>query len=366
MEYRDPRPSKHIELTFGVEMEFLVAQICPDQEPVQDTHPDDPRHTRCRPARNDPDDILGNVQMCIKEKMEAVGIKARLVQPYTFGNKLTPLQLTSAWGVTTDLSVKGPRRINGNIYHWSPIEVFSPALVAEDAAYKQVGRVVHVLTSKYRIHLNSTCGLHVHVGNGVRGYSFTALRKLAAMLWVYESTISTIHDPTRVNNDHCRPLYHSSSLARRHGAPANVTSRSKGLEAIIAIEDRIELLTELCSPGRFEKLCYNFRGLYESAVDGDSSKSTIEFREHAGSMKVRTIDNWTRFCVEFVQVAVTSDERGLWRHLRKVVDRQITMDSFQRMIDDFGMESFTGRFEVCSRAVEIQRRNRGIAGLHMA
>ncbi|RBR07676.1 uncharacterized protein FIESC28_10575 [Fusarium coffeatum] len=80
---------------------------------------------------------------------------------------------------------------------WLPVEISSPPMYSCEEAYNLVSSVIRLLTTNLRVRVNPTCGLHVHVGNGSHQLDMRALRNYAALLWASESVLSTLHCPER-------------------------------------------------------------------------------------------------------------------------------------------------------------------------
>ncbi|CAJ0546246.1 Ff.00g097190.m01.CDS01 [Fusarium sp. VM40] len=102
------------------------------------------------------------------------------------------------WIVKTDGSVdEDGGRTEPPMYSWESVEIASPPMYACDEAYRLVSAVVRLLTTKLRVRVNTSCGLHVHVGNGPHPLDIRAARNYAALLWASEPVLSTLQCPTR-------------------------------------------------------------------------------------------------------------------------------------------------------------------------
>ncbi len=54
---------------------------------------------------------------------------------------------------------------------------------------EEIKKVCGVVTTNFRVQLNKSCGLHVHVGNSNHGFYLSVMGKLMAMMYVFESTL---------------------------------------------------------------------------------------------------------------------------------------------------------------------------------
>ncbi|KAM0299228.1 hypothetical protein ACHAPM_007992 [Fusarium culmorum] len=191
-------------VSFGIELEFLVAHINRNRLDVDKDMPG------LAPA----------------EQSRGIFAVQALLEKHGFLTALESGEHSSAdqlWIISADLSVKERDNRSDDTYCtlWDAVEISSPPLYASEEAYNLISALVRLLTTNLRVRVNSTCGLHVHVGNGHHQIDLRALRNYAALLWASEPVLSTLDCPTRSFN------YWSKSIRRRHsvnlarGATAN-------------------------------------------------------------------------------------------------------------------------------------------------
>lgn len=123
------------------------------------------------------------------------------------GHILAPYQ---GWTVKLDDTIRTPK---DSEFHWCPVEITSPAQVASDGAFISINRVVSLLTSKYRILVNSSCGFHVHVGQGADFLEVGALGRVAGILWAADPLLGCLHPPERRFNYWSQSIRERSTLA---------------------------------------------------------------------------------------------------------------------------------------------------------
>ncbi|RFN51588.1 hypothetical protein FIE12Z_4165 [Fusarium flagelliforme] len=168
-------------VSFGVELEFLVACIAEDDKDVDEAIPGLAPATRysdgCR---------------AVEELLEKHGFITSSEDGHSSEKQL--------WLVTADNTVteENPLTKQDSCYiDWLPVEISSPPMYSCEEAYNLVSSVIRLLTTNLRVRVNPTCGLHVHVGNGPHQLDMRALRNYAALLWTSESVLSTLHCPER-------------------------------------------------------------------------------------------------------------------------------------------------------------------------
>ncbi|RDW69587.1 hypothetical protein BP6252_08607 [Coleophoma cylindrospora] len=192
--------------TFGVEFEFALATLEPGKE---DPHPNDPRQVygltpqkRSRTAYLDDDgnydwSALLTVEKHIVGTLKRAGI---LVQGESeLGGDTS--EVSTSWVVSTDYTVDGPK--DQPNYVWYPMEIQSPAFHFTEAAIQNVKLVCTILAETYRINVNESCGLHVHVGNMTYGFPLKQLKCLMATIWTFEPQLDSLHPAHRLNNKYC-------------------------------------------------------------------------------------------------------------------------------------------------------------------
>ncbi|KAM0242695.1 hypothetical protein ACHAPO_001117 [Fusarium lateritium] len=180
-------------ISFGIELEFLVARNTQRTPDMDKDVPD------LAPATY----IWGDE--AVKKLLRDNG--------FTVSSSFTAhSSADQLWVVTRDGSVSENNcRRDAYSTRWDSVEISSPPLYSSDEAYNLISAVVRLLTTNLRVRVNTTCGFHVHVGNGPHQLDLRALRNYAALFWASEPVLSTLHCPTRSF------AYWSKSIRRRHG-----------------------------------------------------------------------------------------------------------------------------------------------------
>jgi hypothetical protein len=162
-----PSPSAEPRLTFGVEIELVLATLGPYDE---DPHKHDHRQVK---SITDPTAAWTVVERgkkafnCVAGTLNKANIPA-----FCDGRGWNPEM--KEWTLADDVTIDEPDIEN---YTFIRVELWSPPLYFTEEACQQVQAVCEVLTNSYRIICPESAGLHVHVGNETNNFSGSALQK---------------------------------------------------------------------------------------------------------------------------------------------------------------------------------------------
>ncbi|RYO90940.1 hypothetical protein DL764_008350 [Monosporascus ibericus] len=211
-------------LSFGAEIECAVAHLPSWHE---DPHADHPGLAPLlRIDENDwraSDEILQSIRNTLKE--HGIGV----YEPPTLGTMPSavvddpaaklPHRLRHAdkWHVAMDYSVVVDPPLRA-LYNWQDVEIRTPAFRADGdggEAHAEIAYVLDLLRARYRLHLNTSTGFHVHVGNGADWFPAAHLRRLGALLWAADPLLSRLHPPWRRVGEYGNSIRYESALACR-------------------------------------------------------------------------------------------------------------------------------------------------------
>ncbi|QKD47764.2 uncharacterized protein FOBCDRAFT_247013 [Fusarium oxysporum Fo47] len=165
---RPPRAS------FGFELEFLVP-LNPRKVEADDSI------SGLAPVAGHLDGVTAVLELLRDHNFYARTVEASYV-PKKSETKRYP------WIVTTDGSVsESGTEWKNEAYAWDAVEIASPPMYACDEAYWLI----------LRLRVNTSCGFHVHVGNGPHQMDMHASRNHAALQWASDPVLSTLHCPAR-------------------------------------------------------------------------------------------------------------------------------------------------------------------------
>ncbi|KAI1382345.1 putative amidoligase enzyme-domain-containing protein [Hypoxylon crocopeplum] len=195
--------------SFGIELECLIAYL---PQGMEDPHQSEADKLPPLTRTESHDYGLIEILAAVRATLEKHGIPVKDPSPLAKSPPGVPVRLRGIdkWDVGMDSSVS---EISRNDHRWQAIEIRSPALWATEESFEEIKYVVNVLTSNHRILINSTCGFHVHVGNGIQFFPGGALKRLGSFLWAADPILSRLHAPYRRINRYSRSIRHQSRLA---------------------------------------------------------------------------------------------------------------------------------------------------------
>ncbi|TGO40963.1 hypothetical protein BHYA_0028g00040 [Botrytis hyacinthi] len=301
-------PEAESRLTFGVELEFLLATVPKDGE---NPHPSDPREVDPRILADE-----NSINYDIERKLEEVSIPATVRQSDYGNSKEVAAATATNWILKTDITV-GPGVQSPSIGNHCQygMEITSPPYYYDAATRKTVETVVKMLRNNYLVRVNESTGLHVHIGNGYHGFKWPILRNFMAIAWTYERQIFLMIPEARVSNDYCRSIYDESPLGKKNPG----LTRLEFLNRILSLTDNVQVTGEL---GR-KCVGFNIRNL-KPPFRSDFGKRTIEFRQHPGNLDSESILHWVHICVKLVEKAcLIKNEEELFEQLRTDVEKPV-------------------------------------------
>ena len=204
------------------------------------------------------------------------------------------------WTVTTDETVeveveKHKLPPDLQVTNRYAVELKSPAYRHKREALLEVQRAVDVIKKGFCVFVNETCGFHVHVGNHDRGFSLETVKNLSLLVTIFERQFNQLHPHHRISNSWCRtPAFQFPGR-----------NLWEILKAIEAMPDMRNLIGLMCGD-------YEFRGgskhrAYNLCNLTDENIKTIEFRQHQGTMNEHAILYWTSLTCRLV---IASHEAG--------------------------------------------------------
>jgi hypothetical protein len=225
----------------------------------------------------------------------------------------------TTWDFTSDASVDNPPDDPKSLvkYKYSAIELRSPALYFTPESVKEVQDVLKLLKRTYCINTNGSTGLHVHVGDGRKGWQFHIIHKLFAFAWAFEYQLNTLFLPSRIDGEFTKGMRTSAAYVREfRGNRGRRPTPMEGLVALLNCDSYADL-HRLFMPGTFRVTLRT-----KDRNNKQNKKPTVEWRHHEGTMdEVHTV-MWIKTVVgimEFlrsVKPDVFSDLLSLVEHER--------------------------------------------------
>ncbi|TGO32512.1 hypothetical protein BHYA_0311g00110 [Botrytis hyacinthi] len=363
-------PTSPIMATFGFELEFAVKSV-PDQ--FLDPEPVDPRrvHGITRPENypkklflpylGSPDVIEENKVLFeeiinnFNAQLDALKIDmAKLltenglpaVAELDEGQPENPnIKDLKYWAISEDATINHGLDANSNTpgYFWWPIEIQSPAYTYNEENKQKVRNVLQCIDSIYRTNCDLSADIHVHIGNGQKGFDARTVRKFMAFVYTFENQIATIHPPHYMTQRaFSKPVRTHSRLAQvalddrakilETGGEENVREFDENfiIDSILELNTVDNLVKHLSSPEIeedrfFKRLTYSICNLGTGA---EKVKKTIEFRQHKSTFDDEEVYHWITVCASLVHFASTVDEEVL---------RKFCKENFRKTVEEFSI-----------------------------
>ncbi|KAK0746198.1 hypothetical protein B0T18DRAFT_464931 [Schizothecium vesticola] len=272
------------DLSFGIELEFLLywrrtpfdeqnapaSMVTRDEElakPVLvDQDGDDDQNGQAKDDDSDNSDVMGDYD---SDNSDVMGdydsdsgkemirklFRENGIHLLTDGDVVSPLFPDVYLDPTTGWVVKGDSSViegfHGQLAEWMTpgysycgIEINSPILRDCEAAHEHVRQVVRLLTDNCHIRVNPNCGLHCHVGAGIKlgpnptwqneseeaylsvPYDLRTLKRAAMLFWAADPSLAALHPPERQHSYYSHMLRVDSRLAKAAGPEYKPTSPS--------------------------------------------------------------------------------------------------------------------------------------------
>ena len=190
----------------------------------------------------------------------------------------------SNWTVDIDFSIKAqPDNAHWMDFEFLGVEIKTPIFFFREraAAFQQLATAFQLVQLQYFVFTNSSCGLHVHVGNRSLGFPRQTLKTFAQMVLVFERQLESLHPIHRVNNVHC--------LAPGSNFPTK--DLTKNVKLIQQAQSTAAIVYQMSckAEGHRRGFAYNMSNLRDEEV---MPKPTIEFRQHEGTIDMTAIAAW--------------------------------------------------------------------------
>ncbi|MCJ1252821.1 hypothetical protein MMC24_000627 [Lignoscripta atroalba] len=294
-----------VQITFGVELEFLVAfnraEYAPKVPAGEALHLWDPKYS---PSLSYNEKLRRFVRLDIIHELRKHGF---LVNDYhTPGHH--------KWTVSSDGSVEptqselkpqitgDPREekwpISCGALGYADIEVKSRVMVISMDALVEVYSAIEVINSRFPTIVNDSTGLHVHVGNLDLGFPLQTVKNLITFVAVFEKQLNQLHPENRLTNDYCAQPSKSFSPGER--TPLGIAQR---VHSMTSIEELVQLMGSEEDGTIDHNKCYNVNNLQY----GLQGKRTIEFRQHEGILDPLGVIKWIELTCALVGAAHHSD-----------------------------------------------------------
>ncbi|ESZ91770.1 hypothetical protein SBOR_7840 [Sclerotinia borealis F-4128] len=265
----------------------------------------------------------------IQKRLEAIGIPSVLDGD---DHEVTEEEYQTCWTLKDDLTIGEGEGVDSKKldkrYVINGMEMASPPYYYSEAARKEIQKVLKTVRNNYRVCVDQSTGLHVHVGNSYNGLQFPKLRNLMAIAYTYELQMLLILPQERASGNWCPPLSKS-----KFGWKNPDLTRLETFENILDYTDNHSLLEDF-GEHLVARLAFNIEGL---RTPYESGRRTIEFRHHHGTLDPDAILNWIHVCIKFVEKACFANDDELFKQLRQDVSKPIGFGDGELSTVDFLM-----------------------------
>ncbi|KAF7194568.1 hypothetical protein HII31_04074 [Pseudocercospora fuligena] len=261
---------------------------------------------------------------------------------------------------------------------------------------EEIRSVLHALTdyfnrpesphsAAYRLTVNQSCGLHVHIGNGNRFFPLTTVKNLLAISVANEKQIDSMHSRSRIDGRTLQTGPMTSVTSPFESKAYNIpwSARFTSLENAIRydegesflqhpghfwrkrldleaaaftndLESRLILIAEAPTLPQLKYLQgeerptvnlqnlapFDAQGWEKSDANTDANtdarkKTTIEFRQHAGTLHPEEVIAWIDFLLHLTRYAHKHTEEHVQKLARQVGEDQ----DISELLDVLGFDS---------------------------
>ena len=203
---------------------------------------------------------------------------------------------------------------------FADVELISPAWKFSElqANSSQTHNVISIIASHFQVFVPpKTAAFHVHVGNGEMGFSLQQTQNMALLFCTFERQFNQFHPRNRLVNEHCklpRSLFKprdrdvagiwDTILTWPRDKERLETKRYEVEKVLYGDEAKLTWLAGRLAINRFRKKekskqAYNFG--FMLGLDRKRA-TTIEFRQHRGTLQPAIIDAWVLAVGSMVQL----------------------------------------------------------------
>ncbi|MCJ1391278.1 hypothetical protein MMC18_004141 [Xylographa bjoerkii] len=320
-----------LQLTFGVELEFLLAYF---REPQFALKLEAIRQALLAQGadRDEIDRVLG-IETAPEKNRERCKILTRLqklgVPVHDWG--VDGKKDYHRWTVSLDDSVEpndddlqsmNPQWANGQVTSltaegraamcYASVEIFSRVLPYNIDSLREVGVVVNTVAAGFPVLVNESCALHVHVGNMDFGFPVQTVKNFATLVTCFENQFNQIHPLHRLDYAYCLPETLAFRPSERNAwRMAEIIDQLNSPRKIIRQfgtkrNDRYEV---------YHWWCYNYNNLV-------LPKRTIEFRQHAGTLDLAAVFRWINLACTLVATAYNLESEAFWDLILQSIEHE--------------------------------------------
>jgi hypothetical protein len=312
-------------LTFGLEFEFALAYV---PEGSTNPSPSDTRVVGFMPITADVEDATKALKLIYGTGSDEIPDPTQVTKfaiyrhikntlrnaGYAVNSKLEQSS-SYEWFVMGDSSIEPPETSSG--YGYVGVELVSPAYYFGRDSLMAVEDVLALMTSTYLMNVNITTGLHVHMGDGKRGFTFNTLKKLVSFLFAFTPQLNTLHPPDRqAANEYIGSMRENSRFeAKRRPTHKSRPTALHGIVKCLNSKNKTELFRHMENYRSTSKwMAYNLASLQRLAARR-TDRPTIEFRQHEGCIEAVGVLSWLKTVHSIIDFCVHASASSFYQLL---------------------------------------------------
>lgn len=262
--------------------------------------------------------------------------------PVTFGLEIELLTGTYSKDLSRKLPLACGVGEDGSIHYNDDnvvdLEITTPPLAGQQGL-EYLENVCYILADN-DCFVNSSCGLHLHLGVG--DWETSKIIRLLSLYFIFEDLLFAIQPPSRQDNQYCRPVCSKYSLY-----DIKKCRELEKLEALwLKTNDKEEI--EMRKKRKYDDSRYCGINLHCLLYN----KKTLEVRHHAGTIDYTKMLNWIKINQAFVRFALSNYDLpenhtiGLKNKLdlfkRKITDDKDLIDYIKARLIKFNRNNYEG------------------------
>ena len=221
------------------------------------------------------------------------------------GNANLPNRIHFANGEYIDLTFLGRKLVR-----FCPVEVVSPAREFNMAALEEVQVAIRAIVDTFPVLANETCGLHIHIGNGDKGFPLQTMKNFSTLTTSFERQVNQLHPRHRLDSPFCHLETTAFEAAER-----------EPWRMAFLINELPDMQSYMFGTMRHDHSIFDHNWCYNINNLGlQQAKRTIEFRQHEGTLDHQRVILWAIFAASIVSLAHNTESTAFWNMMVHYAD----------------------------------------------
>lgn len=196
-----------------------------------------------------------------------------------------------------------------------PLEIVSPIFDYSAIEWQhRISDAIEFFEEEAELHINSTCGFHIHVSPREGRWELLWLQRIAAAIITFDDVFD---DCFPINSKNRGKDYFRSN--KRSNPAIKELEREEILREIYScqeVDDLINLINSSCDGGTLDQRNYawNFTGVSDDKYICSFPNGTLEFRSPRATTDVKIITKWVIFAVTFLHASLSCEDKDYWNN----------------------------------------------------